>query len=201
MPNPYYENEHGALYQGDALAVLRELPDCLSADMIQFLTPIIKRIALGDVFIGEGFVGYAPDGSVRIREISVARNFRFVPPAIRLKTAKVENNSGRFRLDSQIWENKIEYCLSLPIRCLKAIQRTPIVATWFFSVIPSSKRFGNEFDCGFINHADLNSSVITGCLALLAFISFILLNANVALPVNKPRDIGYVGVLHNNTTP
>jgi len=69
------------IYQGDCLNILPTLDAesvQLDTDVVQFFAPQVKGIALGNVFIGERFVGNAADCAMRIREVSKTSYLRSV---------------------------------------------------------------------------------------------------------------------------
>lgn len=187
------------VHTGDALDVLRSMPDesvncCvtsppLDSDAVQFLASHIDRIALGDVFVGKRHVRYFSDGAMGVREVTIPSDFRPMRATIGLKSAQSKYGFSGFFLHEQEWHYLPNDFLGCCIGSLVAEKWTALGEVGLFFVVPSAERIGQHLDGPLVNHADLKSCVISGCLPALALVYPSPLDADVPFAVNEPCNV------------
>lgn len=162
----------------------------LDANPVQGLAPEIEDIALGDKLIREALCCDHPNRTVFVRKGSLAGDFSPVLGSGPLERPQAQHSLGAFSFDTQIGKNSPQDRLGRQIGSLEAVKRASFHGVGFLFVVPAPERFRNELDGGFVNHADLDSLVVTRRYTALTAVGFGLLDADVSLPVHKSCDVG-----------
>ncbi len=182
---------------GNALEVLRDWPEgCSNSDVVKFFTAEVKRLTQIYVLIRERAVSYLSWCARLVGEVAITCYLRPVLQPICLKGAELKDSVGRFFFDVKKGQDSCKNFCRLLVRCLITKKRPSLFATRFLFPIPSAKRFGNEFNCRLIDHADLNTGVIPRGFTILALIPLVLFDANVSFPIDNTRDVSNVCAFH-----
>lgn len=164
--------------RGDAVTMLRTLPaksvHCvvtspLNTYPVDFLAVKIEPFTflnvLGRIAPSGDFLRLSPT----VRHDS--RNADFI--GVVFYVAQLKNGQRSLLFDSQVRENGLENSDGQIVGCLKAVERSTFRCTGRFSIIIAAESFGNKFDRLFINHANLDSflvsrvdSTVTHCAGL-----------------------------------
>ncbi len=202
---PYYDSPEGQIHHGHALDVLRSMPaesvqmcvTSLNANLVEFFASKIKGFTLLEIFIRVCKVWDFDRLSVPTRKFTIASYFSSVFAAVSLKVSEFKNCFGGFFFNTKIWQQGLQNLFNSLIRCLIAIQRLAFFGAWFFFIIPTTEIFSNKFNCGFINHPNLNPCMVARANALLALVSLGLLYSYVSFTINQPGHISNINFFHS----
>lgn len=162
------------------------------ADFVQRLASFVERLAFRDVFIREGQVGHTANSTTKSLKLSVAEHLGPMFAADCLQFAQGQNGQSALSFDAKEWQQLAQSRFGLALGCLVAVQRSPFGEMGLLPVIPTVESLSDECYCLLINHSDLQTSVITGRSAPLAFIGSALFNADVAFAINDSSTVSEV---------
>lgn len=161
-------------------------------DAVEPLRFPIQRFAHFNVFVRKSLVCDSANCAVAIWKVAVSDDFCSVLRTIRLKLSQGEGVVGLRNLDFQERKKRANDRLGLFVGHGPAEKRPALRGVFALSVVRSAKRIGQKFYGRFLNHADLNSSMVAGRCAALASVGFLLFDSDAAFAVNEARTVGNV---------
>lgn len=192
--------------QGDALALLREMPSesvhCVITSpplvimgMVKATTPLPESVEHGNVLIRECQVSNLERLASPVTEVTFSCDLGSVGRPIKLQCAEREHGFGIDQFYPEPRQQGFKDRTSCLVRSLITEETAAFMGVRFLGVVPTSESFGEEPDGSFINHADLNTSVVTGANpSSKGMVWGTPFNADVTLTINNASDVSEISV-------
>lgn len=168
---------------------------------IKLFARFIKPIARRNILVRKGVCrnnSYCPD---TVREVSFSHFLCLELLRVKLQSPKSKYGFCDRLLYAHKRQNGFQNNFGFGVGSLKAIQRAPFRKIGFFWVVPAAQGFCQEFYRGFINHAHLDSRMVSWRSASLAAVCFRSFYANVRLPVDQTSEIGECSLVFRHLVP
>ncbi len=163
------------------------------AHAIKLFASQVDQFALANEFVREGFDCYPSHRSMLIWKVPIAGYFGAVLAALGLKRTEPQHGLSGFPLNYKVGQHLANDRLCACIGGLITEQWASFCKVRFLFVVEAPECIGKQLDSAFVDHADLDSGVISWRFSFLAFIGFGPLDADITLAINQSRKISKCG--------